>query len=72
MPTESQQREANLEQPWKEWHSELNPTSRTDVAEGSLVLKQGDDDSGNHGTTALDQKHVDLASPKQAVVTEVC
>ncbi|CAN9409370.1 unnamed protein product [Alternaria alternata] len=54
MPSEDQQRELN--QPWKEWHSELNPDSLS-----SEALQKGGNGGGggapvtpmNHGTVAI-------------------
>jgi hypothetical protein len=60
MPSEDQQRE--LEQPWKQWHSELNPDSLSPD-----VLQKGTGSSGggnqpnmNHGTVAI-QPRPDVA-----------
>jgi hypothetical protein len=71
MPSESQQLEANLEQPWKEWYEELKSKIPQDGTGGSVVLANAGD-SGNHGTTSLQQKLVNLAVPKKKMVTEVC
>lgn len=65
MPSEDQQRAAKLEQPWKQWHTDLDPMSLPDVREGTLVLQRGGDNSGNHGTTALQKQTFDLNVPKE-------
>ncbi|UQC77215.1 uncharacterized protein CLUP02_02682 [Colletotrichum lupini] len=70
MPSEAQQNEAKLPQPWKEWQAELEPGQ--EVREGTLILLSNDADtntssgqSGNHGTTALQKKIVDLNAAKE-------
>lgn len=60
MPSESQQ--THLQQPWKEWYASLKPWDRKDVREGNVVLEDGD---SAHGTTAVDQKDVDLKAHKE-------
>jgi hypothetical protein len=70
MPSEAQQLEEKLEQPWKKWHADLNPMGIEAVREGTLILNQKRGDgraqvSGNHGTTALKKKYVDLSAPKE-------
>lgn len=60
MPSETEQ--LKLEQPWKQWHSSLKPLSRKDVREGNVVLVNAD---SAHGTTAIDQKNVDLKVEKK-------
>lgn len=66
MPSEAQQLDAKLEQPWKKWHADLNPMGIEAVRDGTLVLaKDGGDSSGVHGTTALKKKYLDLSAPKE-------
>lgn len=60
MPSENEQ--SKLQQPWKQWHSSLNPWSRKDVREGNVILVNAD---SGHGTTAIDQKKVDLKADKE-------
>lgn len=72
MPSENKQPEAELKQPWKQWHADLNSGSRQDVVDGTLVLhNNGNDNSGTHGTVALQQKHVDLSTFKEKPVIKV-
>jgi hypothetical protein len=68
MPLESEKHDTKLEQPWKKWHADLNPMGIKAVREGTLTMarsKGGDGESGNHGTTALKKKYVDLSAPKE-------
>jgi hypothetical protein len=60
MPIETEQ--SKLEQPWKQWHSSLKPLSRKDVREGNVILANAD---SAHGTTAVDQKDLDLKAEKK-------
>ena len=61
MPSEAKQ--SSLEQPWKAWHRQLDPWSRQDVRDGAVYLAETD--IQNHGTVAIDQKHVDLSVEKE-------
>lgn len=60
MPSEAQQ--SKLKQPWKQYHTSLNPWSRKDVRDGNVVLVNAD---SAHGTTSIDQKKVDLKVDKE-------
>lgn len=60
MPSEAQQ--SNLQQPWKQWQASLNPWSRKDVRDGNVILKNAD---SGHGTTAVEQKNIDLKAEKK-------
>jgi hypothetical protein len=60
MPSEAQQ--AKLQQPWKQWQASLKPWTRKDVREGNVILVNAD---SGHGTTAIDQKNVDLRADKE-------
>lgn len=66
MPSEADQR--TLQQPWKQWHSSLDPESRKDIQEGNVVLAR---DDSTHGTVATDQKDVDLSAKKEVPKTYV-
>lgn len=73
MPSEAPQSDANLEQPWKKWYSKLKPMSRPDVRDGTLILENnGDNNSGNQGTTALDKRRVDFAATKEKPTLKAC
>ncbi|KAJ6010015.1 hypothetical protein N7499_004582 [Penicillium canescens] len=58
----SEERQSQLQQPWKKWQGSLNPRGRKDVQEGNVILVDAD---STHGTTAVDQKDVDLKAPKE-------
>ncbi|GAM33699.1 hypothetical protein TCE0_013f00799 [Talaromyces pinophilus] len=60
MPSEAQQ--SNLQQPWKQWQASLNPWSRKDVRDGNVILENAD---SGHGTTAVEQKNIDLKADKK-------
>ncbi|KAJ5464118.1 hypothetical protein N7475_007253 [Penicillium sp. IBT 31633x] len=62
MPSEAEQ--AKLSQPWKAWHTKLNPMGREDIREGTFVWKA---DGSDHGMVAVEpRKDVDLSKPKES------
>jgi hypothetical protein len=53
MPSEDQQKK--LEQPWKQWHSELNPNSLSPevLQKGTGSSSGSTQPNSNHGTVAI-------------------